>query len=133
MRSSAAHSIRSSRDIGKQRGPSAVPATRVARTADALQQRRDAMRRSDLADQIDVTDVDAELERGGRDERLQLPGLQPRFGVEPLLLRQAAVMRGDRVVAEPIAQVPREPLGHPPRVDEHERRACAAISSASRS
>ena len=53
---------------------------------------------------------------------LQRAVLQPRLGVEPLLLRQAAVVRGDRVVAEPLAQVPRDALGHPPRVDEHQRR-----------
>jgi hypothetical protein len=34
----------------------------VARTADALQERRDAMRRADLADEIDMADVDAELQ-----------------------------------------------------------------------
>ena len=92
-------------------------------SADALQERRDAVRRSDLADQIDRADVDAELERRGGDERLELPGLEPRFGVEPLFLRQAAVVRGDGLFAEPLAQVPRQPLGHAARVDEHERRA----------
>ena len=39
----------------------------VAGAADALQQRGDAPRRSDLAHQIDVADVDAELERRRRD------------------------------------------------------------------
>ena len=34
------------------------------------------------------------------------------LGVEPLVLREAAVMRRDRVLAEPLAQVPREPLRH---------------------
>ena len=124
-RSSASVSTRSSRDIGNTR-PFGVPATRVARPADALQQRRDAVRRSDLADQIDVADVDAELERRRRDQRLQLAALQPRLGVEPLLLRQAAVMRRDRVLAEPLAQMPRHALGQPPRVDEHERRPVLA-------
>ena len=80
---------------------------RVARSADALQKRGDPVRRADLADQIDVPDVDAELERRGGDQRLELPAFEPRLGVEPLLLRQAAVMRRDRVVAEPLAQVPR--------------------------
>ena len=69
-------------------------------------------------DEIDVADVDAQLERGRGHERLQLSGLQPRFRIEPLLLRQAAVVGRDRVLAEAIAQVPREPFGHPPRVDE---------------
>ncbi len=76
-RSSAAHSTRSSRDTGNSR-PFGVPAIGVARAADALQERGDAMRRSDLADEIDVADVDAELERRRGDERLQLAGLQPR-------------------------------------------------------
>ena len=53
---------------------------------------------------------------------LSCAALQPRFGVEPLLLRQAAVVRRDRVLAEPLAQMAREPLRHPPRVDEDERR-----------
>ena len=95
---------------------------RVARASDALQQRGDPVRRSDLADQVDVADVDAELERGRGDERLQLSGLQPGFGVEPLVLRQAAMMRRHRIVAEPIAEVPREPLRHAPRVHEDQRR-----------
>ena len=95
---------------------------RMAGAADALQERRDAMRRSDLADEIDVADVDAELQRRRRDQRLELPVLQPRLGVQPLLLRQAAVMRGDRLFAEALAQLARDPLGHAPRVDEDERR-----------
>ena len=96
---------------------------RVARAADALQERRDAVRRADLADEIDVADVDAELERGRGDERLQLSVLEARLGVEPRFLRQAAVMRRHRVFAEPFAQLPRDPLRHPSRVDEDERRA----------
>ncbi len=95
----------------------------VAGAADALQQRRDAMRRSDLTDQIDVADVDAELERGRRDQRLQPAGLQTRLGVQPLFLRQAAVMRGNGFLAKPIAEVPGQPFGHPPRIDEDQRRA----------
>ena len=99
---------------------------RVAGAADALQQRRDPVRRSDLADEIDVADVDPELERRRRDQRLQLAALEPRLGVEPPLLGQAAVMRGDRVLAEALAQVPRHALGQPPRVDEHQRRPVRA-------
>ena len=99
---------------------------RVARASDPLQQRGDPVRRPDLADQIDVTDVDAELERRGRDERLQPSGLQPGFGVQPLLLRQAAVMRRDRLVAEPLAEVPRDALGHAACVDEDQGRPMGA-------
>ena len=67
----------------------------VARAPDPLQEARDRARRAELADQIDLADIDAELERGGRDQRLELAALQALLGVEPLLLREAAVMRGD--------------------------------------
>ena len=95
----------------------------MAGPSDALEKRRDPVRRSDLTGQIDVADIDAELERRGGDERFQLSRLEPRFRVEPLFLRQAAVVRRDRILADAIAQVTREALGHPPRVDEHQRRA----------
>ena len=45
-------------------------ADRVARAPGALQERRDRARRAELADELDVADVDAELERRGRDQRL---------------------------------------------------------------
>src|ERR1043165_2883411 len=94
----------------------------MAGPADALQERRDAMRRSDLADEIDAADVDPELEGRRRDQRPQRPALQPGLGVETFLLRQAAVVRGHRIFSEAVAQMPRDALGHPPRVDEDERR-----------
>src|SRR5205807_9434110 len=62
-------------------------ADRVPRAADALQERGNAVRRSDLADQIDMTDVDAELERRRGDERLQRARLQSMLRVEANLLR----------------------------------------------
>ena len=65
----------------------------MARAAGALQERRDRARRAELADELDVADVDAELERRRGDERLQLAALQPLLGVQPQLLRHAAVMR----------------------------------------
>ena len=95
----------------------------VAGAADALQRDRDRSRRADLADQIDRADVDAELERGGGHDRLQLAALQPLLGVEPELARQAAMMREHGVFAEPLAEMMGDPLGQPPRVDEHERGA----------
>ena len=69
-----------------------------------------------------MADIDAELERRRRDERLQRAVLQPVLGVETNLLRQAAVMRGDGLLAQPLAQVTRRPLGHLSRVDEDQRR-----------
>src|SRR5215831_14357586 len=43
------------------------------------------------------------------------------FRVEADLLRQAAVMRRDRIVSKPFAQRARRPLRHLPRVDENQR------------
>ena len=40
----------------------------VAGAADALQQRGERARRAEVADEVDVADVDAELERRGRDD-----------------------------------------------------------------
>ena len=94
---------------------------RMSRSADALQQRRDAARRADLADEIDRADVDAELQRRRRDQRLQLTRLQPRLRVETLLFRQTPMMRRHRIVAQPLAEMTREPLRQPPRVHEDQR------------
>ena len=98
-------------------------ADRVAGAADALQEGRDRARRAELADEVDVADVDAELERGGRDQRLEFAALEPLLGREAELLGHAAVMRGDRVLAEPLGELAGDALGHAARVDEHERRA----------
>src|SRR5581483_7149860 len=97
-------------------------ADRVTRAADTLQERRDAMRRSDLADEINGPDVDAELERGRRDERAQLTRFQSRLRIEAFFFRQTAVMRRHRVDTDAVAQMLRDALRHPPRVDEDERR-----------
>ena len=98
----------------------------VVGAADPLQERRDAARRADLADQLDRADVDAELERRGGHERAQVAGAQA--GLDPVaaLLREAAVVRGDDVVAEPLAELVRDALGQPARVDEHQRGAVLA-------
>ena len=67
----------------------------MAGAAGALQCGRDGARCVDLADQIDGADVDAELERGGGDEQLDLAGLQFALGLEAQLARERAVMCGD--------------------------------------
>ena len=57
--------------------------------------------------EVDRADVDAQLERRGGDHDLQLARLEPLLGVEAPRARQAAVVRGDRVLAEPLAEVQR--------------------------
>ena len=89
--------------------------------ADALQQRRDRPRGPDLNDEIHAPDIDAELERGSRDERLQLAVLQSLFRVQAFFSRQAAVMTRDSGLAEPFGQIHRQALAEAPRVHEYER------------
>ena len=92
-------------------------------TADPLQKGCDRARRTDLTHEIDVADIDAELERGGRHQGLQFAALEPLFGGESQLLRHAAVMRGDGVFAQTIAELARDAFGHASCVDEDERGA----------
>ncbi|MCW0461171.1 hypothetical protein NB717_002239 [Xanthomonas sacchari] len=101
-------------------------AHRVAGAAGALQERGDRTRRAELADQVDVADVQAQFQRGGGHQHLQLAGLEPALGEQPGLARQAAVMRRHRLRAEQFAQVPRGALGHAPGVDEHQGGAVRA-------
>ncbi len=82
----------------------------MAGPTDPLEEARDRARGAELADEIDFADVDAELERSGRDQRLQLPALQALLGVEPLLAGEAAVMGGDMGLAQSLGEVAGGPL-----------------------
>ena len=57
---------------------------------------------------------------------LRSPSLRRRSAPVAPLARQAAVVRGHRLLAQPLAEVQRHPLDQPPRVDEHQRRAVLA-------
>ncbi len=65
----------------------------VARAAGALQEGGDRPRRTELADQIDIADIQPEFQRRGRDEHLQLAALETALGDQPRLLRETAVVR----------------------------------------
>ena len=95
----------------------------VVRPTDALEERGDAARRADLAHELHRADVDPELERCGGDECTQVTGAQP--GLDPVatVFRQAAVVRGDRAVAQPLTELVGEPFREPAGVHEHERGA----------
>ncbi|SAK95147.1 hypothetical protein AWB82_06876 [Caballeronia glebae] len=90
---------------------------------DALQKRADRTGRADLADEIDIADIDAQLKRRRGDQHAQFAALQALLRVQTMLAREAAVMRGDRFLAEPLGQMPRRALGHAARVHEDERGA----------
>ena len=98
-------------------------AARMARAADALQERREAPRRADLADELDGADVDAQLERRRRDEDLEVPRAESSFELEPAVLREAPVMGGRPVLTDALGQQMGEPLRQAPRVHEDERGA----------
>ena len=96
----------------------------MAAPAGALQEARDAFRRADLQHALDRQEVDAEVERRGRDDRLQAPFLQPELDpVAHLLVERAVVQRDD---AGPVgARIEDElvpGLGLRAHVDEDERR-----------
>jgi hypothetical protein len=98
----------------------------VPRAADALQEGGDAVRRGDLAHEVDVADVDAELEGGGGHQHLELPFAQPLLRVQAHFLRQAAVVSGDVLGPEPFRELVRHALGEAPRVHGDERGAVRA-------
>ena len=94
----------------------------VSGSTNPLKKSRDAVRRSNLADQIDVPDVDPKFERGRCHERLERTGLEARFRVEPPLFGQAPMVRGDRRVAEPVTEMTRQSLCEASGVDEYQSR-----------
>lgn len=113
----AAHGVEQRRALhqlvaaqGKQPAPG-NPGDGVIGPADALQENGDGARRAELAHQVHVSDIDAELERGGHHQRAQPPGLEPLLGLEAAFLRQAAVMGADVVLTQTLAQVARHALG----------------------
>src|SRR5262249_6418361 len=108
---------------GREEAPLRHRAARVARAPDPLEQGRDAARRAELTHELDGAAVDAELERGRRDEHREVPRAQPLLDPRAALLRQAAVVRGDAALADLLAELVRDALGEAPRVAEHERGA----------
>ena len=124
-RTSAAHSISSSRVVAKMRALGMAPRQWPARPARC---NIDGYRawRADLANQIYASNVDAELQRGGGDQHPHPAFLQLLFRLQPELARHAAMVRGDRLFAHALGQMMRNPLGQPSRIDEDQRRAILA-------
>ena len=98
----------------------------MARSTDALEECGDGARRAQLANKVDLTDVDAELERRGGHQHLELAALEAAFGVQPMLLGQTAMMCGHMAGTNALGKMPRDTLDHPPRVGEDQRRAMLA-------
>ena len=92
----------------------------MSRAAHPLEGDRDGTGRAELADQVHRTDVDPELEGGGRDDGPDLPGLEPALGLEPHLPGEAPVMGEYGPRGKPFAQIVGQPLRQPAGIHEHE-------------
>ena len=106
---------------GREQPPLGQAAGKVPRAADPLQKTGNGAGTAQLTDQIDLADVDAQFQRSGGNQRLQLAALQPVLGGEPLFFREAAMVRGDVLVAQSLAQAARQPFGQPTGIDEDQR------------
>ena len=82
----------------------------VTGTADTLQKGRDGTWRSELTNQIDVADIDAELQRRRRDQAFELTALETLLGLQSMLFRQAAVVRRDVLLADSLGKKTRRAL-----------------------
>ena len=79
-----------------------------------------------MQDQINIADIDAEFERSGRHQDLQLAGLEPLLGVEAAFFAERAMVAGDVLGAHAFAQPQRQAFSEFARVDEHQRGAVFA-------
>ena len=103
---------------------SARPIESMVRTADALQQARNAFGRANLDDQVHGGPIDAKVEGGGRDHGAQLAAGHGRFDLSSLLRgREAAVVQrdGQAVLVEP-PQLAEHDLGLGTGIDEDQGR-----------
>ena len=93
----------------------------VPGATDPLQKSRNRARRGDLADQVDVANIDPQFQRRRGDQHLQFAALEPLLGIQAKLLGQAAMVGGHGVLAETFAQVAAQAFGQAPGVDENQR------------
>jgi len=95
----------------------------MSRAAHPLEQHGEISRRADVADRVDVADIDAQLQRRGGHHDGKLTAFQFFFDFETGLARETAVVRADFPLAQALGQLVRHPLHQPARVDEDQRRA----------
>ena len=95
----------------------------VPRAADSLQPARHRLRALHLDHEVDGAHVDAELERGGRDEARDPARLQQLLDDESLLAGERAVVSPGELLAGELVDAKGEPFREAPVVDEDDRRA----------
>jgi hypothetical protein len=92
--------------------------TPVASATDALHSHCDSASGADLADEIDVADVDAEFEGCGGDKYLDLAAFETLFGIKTEVSREAAVVRCHVFVTQTFGQGKGDFFYEAPGVDE---------------
>ena len=95
----------------------------VTGAAHPLQECRKRARRADVADQVDMSDVDAEFKRSGGDDDRHIARLELPLGGETDALVEAAVVCGDLVHAEFLPESVRDAFDQAPGVHEHDCRS----------
>ena len=95
---------------------------RVAGAPDPLQPGGDGPRRTDQATELDRAHVDAELQRRGRHDDLEVARFQQALRPMAALAGEAAVVGCHALGAQALAQMQRHALDQATRVDEHQRR-----------
>ncbi len=95
----------------------------MAGTAHPLQEGGDGARGAQLADQVHVADVDAQLQGGGGHQGAQLTVLQPLLGGQAVFLGEAAVVGGDRLLPQSLGEMTGGALGQSPGIGEDQRGA----------
>ena len=113
--------------VGRARGsPGSASSMRWLVRPTRCSRRDDAFGRADLDHLVHAAPIDAEIERGGGDDRAQLAGRHGRFDALALRQVQAAVMQRDRqrVVVE-LPQFLEQQFALGARIDEHDRHARA--------
>ncbi len=110
--------------VGRDEERAAGLVQAVIGAADALDHARGALGRGELDDEVDVTPVDAKIQRGGANDGAQRALGHRRFDLASLLGGERTVVKGDRqvVVIQPPELLEGE-LGLEAGVDENERRA----------
>ena len=114
--------------VGGEREEAALggSAEAVSRAADALNRGRNGFGRIELAYEVDCADIDAEFERRGRDDRLQLSALEALLREQTLGACEAPMMRHHGVDAQALLEIQRDALGQAPAQGKNQRGAMLA-------
>ena len=92
----------------------------MPRTPYTLDERRDAARRPDLANQVDMADIDTQFQGRRGDQRAQSTILQALLRRQTVVPRKAAMVSGDGVFADSLRKVTGEAFGEAACIDKYQ-------------